>query len=237
MFSRLALLGIAALVAACGSLSVQAGRSTSDDIAARTVATVGDMGSMRPPAFRGRATRLPAALRARMTSWSPGCPVSLDELRLLSVMYWGFDGRAHEGRLVANRYASRALLKAMAGLFAAHFPIERMRLVEVYGSDDGRSMAANNTSAFNCRQVTDGGPWSEHAYGRAIDINPVQNPEVRAGTVSPAAGARYLSRSVPARGVIRPGDVVVRAFRRIGWGWGGTWRSLKDYQHFSATGL
>jgi len=98
-------------------------------------------------------------------------------------------------------------------------------------------MAANNTSAFNCRAVTGGSAWSQHSYGWAIDINPVQNPYVTSsGTVLPPAGAQYVDRSQKAKGMIRAGDVVVKAFAAIGWGWGGYWSSTKDYQHFSATG-
>jgi len=121
-------------------------------------------------------------------------------------------------------------------LFKARFAIKRMQLVGVYGGDDDRSMAANNTSGFNCREAAGSSSWSEHAYGRAVDINPIQNPDVRDGRVSPPDGSRYLDRSRRARGVIRADDAVVRAFESIGWGWGGYWTSLKDYQHFSATG-
>jgi len=108
----------------------------------------------------------------------------------------------------------------------------------VYEADDDRSMAANNTSAFNCREVTGRpGVWSEHAYGRAIDINPIQNPYVTSkGDVLPPAGAEYVDRSRTAPGMIHEDDAVVRAFRGVGWVWGGSWTSVRDYQHFSATG-
>jgi len=97
-------------------------------------------------------------------------------------------------------------------------------------------MAANNTSGFNCRTVEGSSSWSEHAYGRAIDINPIQNPAVQDGLVTPSAGSRYLDRSRRREGLIRAEGAVVRAFASIGWGWGGYWTSFKDYQHFSATG-
>jgi hypothetical protein len=170
------------------------------------------------------------------TSWHPGCPVSIRELRLLTVDHWGFDGSVHRGKLVVHRDEAADVLAAMRRLFQARFPIQRMRLVDAYGGDDERSMAANNTSAFNCRGVPGSSSWSEHAYGRAIDINPVQNPEVRGDAVSPPAGVRYLDRSRRVRGMIREGGVVVRAFASVGWRWGGNWNSLKDYQHFSASG-
>ncbi len=122
-------------------------------------------------------------------------------------------------------------------LFEARFPIQRMLLVDEYEGDDDRSMAANNTSAFNCREVTGRpGVWSEHSYGRAIDINPIQNPYVLDGTVLPAAGVPYTDRSKNKQGMIHADGPVVRAFAAIGWSWGGNWRSPTDYQHFSATG-
>jgi hypothetical protein len=112
-----------------------------------------------------------------------------------------------------------------------------MRLVDRYGGNDNRSMRADNTSAFNCRRVAGTTRWSEHAYGRAIDINPVENPYVRSdGSVSPRRGRPYADRSRHARGMIHARDATVRAFHRVGWGWGGYWRSSKDYQHFSASG-
>lgn len=183
-------------------------------------------------------SRIDARARARMRySWRRGCPVPLADLRLLSLDHWGYDGRVHRGELVVHRDAVDAVSTVMRRLYAARFPIERMRLVDKYGGSDDRSMAANNTSAFNCRSV-DGRPgvWSQHAFGRAIDINPLVNPYVRRGRVEPPEGARYADRSVPAKGLIRSGDVVVRAFDDVGWAWGGYWRSSKDYQHFSSTG-
>jgi hypothetical protein len=166
------------------------------------------------------------------------CPVSLNDLRLLTLSFWGFDGDAHTGRLVANRDAVRAIASAMHALFRARFPIRSMRLVDAYGASDDRSMAADNTSAFNCRSVPGaGGVWSQHAYGRAIDVDPLENPEVTGDRVLPPNGRAFVDRTRRARGMIRPGGVVVRAFTAVGWGWGGHWHSLKDWQHFSANGL
>ena len=126
----------------------------------------------------------------------------------------------------------------MVGVFRAlyeqRFPIRRMRLVDAYDGSDARSMAADNTSAFNCRKVTGGTTWSEHSYGRAVDLNPVQNPYVAGSTVAPPAGASYVDRSPLRKGMVTPG--VRSAFASIGWGWGGSWATKKDYQHFSATG-
>jgi D-alanyl-D-alanine carboxypeptidase len=116
-----------------------------------------------------------------------------------------------------------------------------MRLVDEFGGDDRRSMAANNTSAYNCRRVAGTTHWSSHAYGAAVDVNPVQNPYVRGSSIAPHAGRQFASidRSPAAQvgpGVIRDRDVLVRAFARIGWRWGGDW-SEPDYQHFYAPDL
>jgi hypothetical protein len=186
--------------------------------------------------FRSEVVPIDAAMRPQLTSWHRGCPVGLSDLRLVTVTYWGFDGRVHDGQLVLGRRHTTAVIRALSKLFAARFPIRRMRLVEAYGSNDDRSMAADNTSAFNCRRVEGSRSWSEHAYGRAIDINPRENPSIENGKVSPPAGARFADRARRAKGMIHMGDAVVRAFAAVGWGWGGSWHSPQDYQHFSATG-
>jgi hypothetical protein len=189
--------------------------------------------------FQGTSERITGELRDRIvgSSWHAGCPVGLDDLRVLRLDRWGFDGKPHRGTLVVHRRYARDVIQAFRTLFEERFPIRRMRLVDAYGADDDRSMAANNTSAFNCRAVTGGSAWSQHSYGWAIDINPIQNPYVTGGgTVLPPAGAAYVDRSKDAKGLIRAGGVVVKAFADIGWGWGGNWSSIKDYQHFSKTG-
>ena len=191
-------------------------------------------------AFHGHTAPIDPATRERMTgvSWHRGCPVGLSQLRLLTLTHWGFDGRVHRGRLVVNRDAAAPMLATMRRLFILRYPIRQMRLVDAYGADDHRSMAADNTSAFNCRFVAgSGGVWSEHAYGRALDLNPLENPYVTAsGYVSPPNGAPYADRSRRAQGLIHRGGPVVAAFAAAGWEWGGNWAWPKDYQHFSATG-
>jgi hypothetical protein len=191
-------------------------------------------------AFQGSVERLDPGTRARISgvSWHRGCPIGLADLRLLTVDHWGFDGHVHRGRLVVNRDAAAAMLKAMRSLYGLRFPIRQMRLVDAYGAEDRRSMAADNTSAFNCRFIAGSdGVWSEHAYGRAIDLNPLENPYVTAsGYVSPPAGAPFADRSRHRRGMVHRGGPVVGAFDAVGWGWGGNWPWPKDYQHFSASG-
>jgi D-alanyl-D-alanine carboxypeptidase len=192
------------------------------------------------PAFHGRAERIDAATQRRMSgvSWHPGCPVGFADLRLLTVSHWGFDGRVHRGRLVVHRDSAAGMVQVMRRLYQLRYPIRRMRLVDAYGADDHRSMDADNTSAFNCRFVAGSpGVWSEHAYGRAIDVNPIENPYVTdSGYVSPPTGARFAQRSRHVKGLIHRDGPVVAAFAAIGWGWGGAWPWPKDYQHFSATG-
>jgi len=169
-------------------------------------------------------------------SWHEGCPVAVADLRILTLTHWGYDGKVRNGQLVVAKAHVDAISRIFKSLYAEQFPIERMELVDEYGGDDNASMAANNTSAFNCRTVTGGSSYSEHSYGRAIDINPLVNPYVKGSTVLPPAGAAYLDRSQNVAGMVHSGDEVVKAFAREGWVWGGTWTSLKDYQHFSSTG-
>jgi D-alanyl-D-alanine carboxypeptidase-like protein len=192
----------------------------------------------RGPAFRGTTSTIGSSLRERMTgiSWRPGCPVPLSDLRLLTVSHHGFDGKAHTGRLVVHEDSARPILSVMRRLYEAGFPVRRMRLVDDYGGNDFRSIEADNTSAFNCRPATGSRRWSEHAYGRAIDVNPIENPYVSGGRTSHAASVPYLNRSLHRPGMAYEGGVLVNSFRAIGWGWGGNWTGIKDYQHFSRSG-
>jgi hypothetical protein len=188
------------------------------------------------PPFRASVRPLPATLRETMTSWRPGCPVARDQLRLLSTTYLGFDGRSHRGRLVVNVSAARPLASVFERLYEARFPIRRMEPVDVYGSDDYASIEADNTSAFNCRPATGSSHWSLHAYGLAVDLNPLENPYVSGGRTSHPRSRRYLDRSLELPGMVHDGDIVVSAFASIGWGWGGRWSDPIDYQHFYANG-
>ncbi|GAA5146526.1 M15 family metallopeptidase [Pseudonocardia eucalypti] len=166
-------------------------------------------------------------------SWRPGCPLAPERLRLVRVPYLGFDGTERVGELVVAEEVAGEIVTIFERLRADRYPIERMETVDHYGADDDRSMAANNTSAFNCRPKTGGGGWSNHSFGRAIDINPVQNPYIgRTGSVLPPAGEPFKDRNRTDRGVIHAGDRTVAAFTDHGWGWGGSWQSPIDYQHF-----
>ena len=190
------------------------------------------------PAFAATVSVVDDSVAARMqASWRAGCPVPLEDLRLLTVAHWDFAGRVRTGELVIHAEWADAVVDVFRALFAAEFPIQQVRLVDEFGGDDDRSMAANNTSAFNCRPATGSSRWSEHAYGRAIDINPIQNPYVTpAGSILPPEGAVHVDRDPATTGLIAEDGPVVAAFDDIGWQWGGRWSRGKDYQHFSATG-
>jgi D-alanyl-D-alanine carboxypeptidase len=188
--------------------------------------------------FRGTISRIDAAQAKRVTgvSWRPGCPVHLRDLRLLRMSHRRFDGRVATGRLIVHEDVARDVVSVFRRLYVAGFRIRRMVPVDAYGASDFRSIEADNTSAFNCRYVEGTTRWSEHAYGRAIDLNPIENPYVSGGRTSHRASVPYLDRSRRRPGMAYEGGAAVRAFDAIGWGWGGRWASVKDYQHFSASG-
>ena len=244
--------GAALLIAACSASGEETGRSrpgsattaTSADPATlpATTATEPATTATEPATTTTSSSSFTAIVEpvdaaALPASWRPGCPVGPDDLRRLVVAHWGFDGTVHTGELVVHADVAGDVVSVLGTLFEARFPIERMERVDVYGGDDDASIRANNTSAFNCREVTGGGRWSEHAYGRAIDVNPLQNPYVyRDGSVLDPASGPFADRTRGDAGMIHDGDVVVRAFAAIGWEWGGYFRSIKDYQHFSQSG-
>jgi hypothetical protein len=155
----------------------------------------------------------------------------------VTLTYYNFDGVVESGELIVHEESVPAIESAFAAAFEAQFPIERMRLVDEYGGSDFESIEANNTSAFNCRLKTGSdSEWSEHAYGKAIDINPIQNPYVgRSGNTSHDQSEPFVERSDRA-GELTGTDPISVAFENAGWSWGGYWESIKDYQHFSASG-
>ncbi len=186
--------------------------------------------------FHSSVSAIDAATAARMAgSWRPGCPVALTDLRYLTVTYRGFDNADHTGELVVAATVAADVVSIFRELYGSGFQIASLRLVDDFAGSDEASMAANNSSAFNCRSVTGGDGFSEHSYGTAVDLNPVQNPYAAGAVVLPEQGRRYLDRQ-PGTGVILAGDATVRIFARYGWSWGGTWSNPVDYQHFSVSG-
>jgi poly-gamma-glutamate synthesis protein (capsule biosynthesis protein) len=162
------------------------------------------------------------------------CP-DRDDLVVLTIPYVDFEGKEKSGRMVAHRNVAADVVAIFEDLHRQKYPINSIRLIEEFHGDDDASMAANNTSAFNCRLVPGSSAFSMHSRGLAVDINPVQNPFIRHGIVQPPSGVRFdewSERMKRAPGVIVPSDIVTTAFSKRGWKWGGDWSSMKDYQHF-----
>lgn len=170
-------------------------------------------------------------------SWHSGCPVGLGDLRLITMTYWGMDKKPHTGEMVVNADSATKIVKVFRKLYGERYPIRRMELVDKYGGSDFKSIEADNTSAFNCRNATGASSWSQHAYGHAVDLNTCENPYVHPnGHIEHPRCVKYGNRKRNDPGLIHAGDKVVKAFRSIGWGWGGSWGGPWDFQHFSANG-
>jgi hypothetical protein len=238
-----AIVVLLAACAACGGGSSADRASTPRTTVVSTTATV----PIVPPTTVPVVTTVPefAASVAPVTaadlgaSWRAGCPVGPDQLRRVALTYWDFDGRVQQGALVVHLDAVDAVQAVFRRLFDARFPIRRMETIDRYGGSDDASMAADNTSAFNCRSAVraDGvEQWSSHAFGRAIDVNPVENPYVLGSTVLPPDGTPYTDRADVRPGMAVRGGPLVDAFAAAGWQWGGRWTGSPDYQHFSADG-
>ena len=196
--------------------------------------------------FHSSIEPLPRPVQAQLKAagaWQEGCPVPLSELRLLTVSHRGWRGKTRTGQLVVNELAARPLARVFRQLYALHFPIRHMRLADAYGPRRDRPRDGDVSGSFECRQAvpspcTGGrgtGSWSMHAYGLAVDLNPVENPYVGCGQSRDPKARRYRDRSKHRRGMVT--RRVVGAFRSIGWGWGGSWTgNTKDYMHFSSSG-
>jgi len=174
--------------------------------------------------------------------WHAGCPVALSQLRLVTVPYVDFDGLTREGQIIVHRDVAGSVSTVFRKLYELKFPIRHMRLSEMYRPRRAIPEDEDVTGSFWCRDSvpspcvggTASGHWSNHAYGHAIDINPIENPYIGCGKVYDPRMAPYVDRSKRKKGMVTP--AVVRAFRSIGWGWGGDWSGTKDYMHFSTNG-
>ena len=198
------------------------------------------------PSFQHSIRPLTAQEQAQLRAarvWHAGCPVSLTQLRLLSVSAVGWDGRPYVGQLVVNADVARPLVGVFRKLYALHFPIRHLRFAQVYGPARDRPKDNDVSGSFECRDAvpspcTGGkstGHWSNHAYGHAIDLDPRENPYVGCGMSRDPTARSYMDRSRARKGMITP--AVLAAFQSIGWGWGGSWfGSTKDYMHFSING-
>jgi hypothetical protein len=190
--------------------------------------------SAASPTAPAAATDQPVSAADLGPSWHLGCPIEPRELRRVEVNYVGFDGQTHRGDLIVHEDLAAEVVAIFEQLLQLRYPIEKIRTADNYpGGDDELSMEDNNTSAYNCRDIPGSGRWSRHAFGRAIDLNPLLNPEIdRTGAFQPKNAAPYLDRTRTDPGVLHAGDAAVRVFTDRGWRWGGDWRTPLDYQHF-----
>lgn len=204
--------------------------STLPTAASTTGALTETMPSIRPLSPNEEAAA------ARQLIEAEDCPVGFADLRIVEVPYRGYDGSDRRGTLIVNADVAQEVADLFAVLFTEEFPIQRMDAIDPLPVDDTSRLSSNNTVGFKCRAVRGGSAWSQHAYGHAVDINPVDNPSVSSGVATPPLGADRVDRSTAAPGMIHEGDLVTRAFDQLGWGWGGRWSSHQDYMHFSVNG-
>ena len=182
---------------------------------------------------------LTEALKERITGMSypaagEPCRVSYDDLRYVHILYVDFDGAEQEGELMVNRRVANDVIDIFYKLYKKQYQLASVKLVDDFGQpgDDGNSMRANNTSSFCYRQVTGSNHLSWHSFGAAIDINPLQNPYMNKGRVSPEEAREFLDRKNKRPHMIDHSDYAYKVFTAHGWKWGGDWKGDKDYQHF-----
>ena len=174
--------------------------------------------------------------RMQGNSFCDGCTTAREDLRYLKLSYKDIDGNTHEGEMVCNKKIADIVTDIFRQLYEADYPIEKMVLIDEYAGDDNASMSDNNTSCFNYRVVEGTTNLSKHAMGLAIDLNPRYNPYVHkvngAEAISPENGTQYADRSADFPYKIDKEDLAYRLFTQAGFTWGGSWKSVKDYQHF-----
>lgn len=165
-------------------------------------------------------------------------PVGCNRLSTVTFTYVDFDGVLHkDGQVVVLDILGEYVRQLFAELLVYRIPFAMVKPIEHFGGNDEESMAANNTSAFNGRAVTGGQQWSKHAYGVAIDINPVQNPYIskdkgagKTTVLPPQSAPAYLDRTDRRSGMA---EEMISVFLLHGFlVWGGKWREPVDYQHF-----
>lgn len=192
--------------------------------------------------YRSSISPISPEIKQRMVkgnSWREGCPVSLNDLRYLRLTHINFSGKEMMGEIIVHKEVSAEVAEIFATLYDVGYPIKKMRLVSDYKGSDWQSIESDNTSAFNCRAATGSKKWSKHSYGKAIDINPIENPYIsRKGYISHKASETYKKRlhqksSYADKAVLLKNDKAVQIFKKYGWKWGGDWSGVKDYQHFS----
>lgn len=159
------------------------------------------------------------------------------DLVYLRMLYYGADGNTYVGEMIVNKKIEDKVLRIFKTLYENQYPIEQMVLVDEYNAEDEASMYANNTSAFNYRTIAGSDTLSNHSYGMAIDLNPKYNPYVKIrsdGSVfcQPESSMEYTDRAKDFPYKIDENDLAYQLFTEEGFTWGGSWNSVKDYQHF-----
>ncbi|GAA2614916.1 M15 family metallopeptidase [Paractinoplanes durhamensis] len=218
-----------------GANGFAAAQDTPPELRDRSIVTTDDLPPPADGGFHSTIQAVPPDVLSRST-WTTACPVKAAELRYVTVVFRGFDGRAHTGELLVNARAAEPLVKVFGTLFAQGYPIERMRVTSGAELNAPPTGDGNTTAVFACRPVRGSKSWSQHAYGLAVDVDPFQNPYHKGKVVLPELATSYLDRGTVRAGMILAGGPVVRAFAAVGWKWGGDYRSLKDFMHFSANG-
>lgn len=201
----------------------------------RRLETIDYLDPPESPTYVASIRPIPDDVLAR-SSWTASCPVTVEELRYVTLTHHGFDGEVHTGEMIINSSVAEDVVDVFHRLFETGFPIEQMRVTTLEEVDDPPTGDFNETGSFVCRAAVGSSNWSAHAYGLAVDINPFHNPYVKDDLVIPELASAYADRDNAKVGMIFPGDVVTQAFADIGWGWGGDWNTLKDWMHFSESG-
>jgi hypothetical protein len=185
--------------------------------------------------FEFTISPIPPDVLAR-SSWSEECPVGLDDLAYLTMSHYGFDEEFHTGEMIVHVSVAEEIVEIFRKLHEARFPIEQMRVITAEEIEAHPTGDWNDTTSFVCRPAVGSGSWSNHAFGLAVDINPFHNPYLKGDLVLPELASAYTDRENVRLGMLFEGDVAVEAFAEIGWPWGGHWRTLKDWMHFSHNG-
>jgi len=173
-------------------------------------------------------------------SFPEDAQILASDLVYCNVMYINFDGQKSTGEIICNKQIADDIIEIFASLYENSYPIESIKLIDEFDGDDISSMEANNTSCFNYREIASSNKLSNHALGLAIDINPLYNPYVKESgdgsiTVSPSSALKYVDRNLDFNYKIDTNDLAYKLFTEHGFTWGGSWRSVKDYQHFEKT--
>ena len=171
------------------------------------------------------------------STWKPNCPVPLKNLRLIQVKHYDFKKKQQLGQLIAHKDIAQELLTIFKQLYQKKILIHKIKPLHHYKGDDRKSMIDNITSIFNCRQNTmNPKKFSVHSYGKAIDINPFQNPLVykrkKTIKIKPKEAKHFVNRTKKTIGMIHRNSTIWNIFTSNNWQWGGTWRRVQDYQHF-----